>query len=177
MNLPRPPQPVPPRTPTSKLTKVIPPWVAAIACLGILLLAAGAVIALIQPSLLLAPDDQITHGVRVYADYLFSRNLAVAVTLAAALVARARRLVAALMALTALMQIFDIALDAATARWVLIPGLVVFGAAFALGATRLNRPVTRSVSPPDAQVDHVAADGGMSGKLLTPQLGHPDQSS
>jgi hypothetical protein len=58
-------------------------------------------------------------------------------------------MVAALMALTALMQIFDIALDAATARWVLIPGLVVFGAAFALGATRLNRPtsVTRSASP------------------------------
>jgi uncharacterized membrane protein YhaH (DUF805 family) len=41
------------------------------------------------------------------------------------------------MALTALIQLFDIMLDAATARWVLIPGLFVFAAAFALGARRL----------------------------------------
>ena len=117
--------------------KVIPSWVAVTAGLGTLFLAAGAVIALVQPSLLLAPDDQVTHGVRVYSDYLVSRNLAVAVLLAAALTVRARSLLAALMALTALIQLFDIMLDAATARWVLIPGLFVFAAAFALGARRL----------------------------------------
>ncbi len=138
MNLLRPPRLG--RSPTSATapSPVIPRWVAVTACLGILLLAAGAMIALVQPSLLLAPDDQVTHGVRVYGDYLFSRNLAIAVLLAAALAARARPLLAALMALTALIQLLDIVLDAATARWVLIPGLLVFATAFALGATRLT---------------------------------------
>jgi hypothetical protein len=155
MNLTRPSHSERPPAIATKLTQAIPPWVAATACLGILLLGAGAVIALIQPSLLVAPDDQVTHGVRVYADYLFSRNLAVAVMLAAALAARARPLVATLMALIALMQVFDIALDAATARWVLIPGLVLFAAAFALAAARLNRPasVISSSSPEDPLVD------------------------
>src|SRR5207248_3278129 len=138
MNLLRPPQLEPSTIPATAPSPVIPRWVAATACLGILLLAAGAMIALIQPSLLLSPDDQVTHGVKVYGDYLFSRNLAIAVLLAAALAARARPQLAALMALTALIQLLDIVLDAATARWVLIPGLVVFVAAFTLGATRLT---------------------------------------
>jgi hypothetical protein len=126
-----------PATSASTPGQVIPRWVAVIAGLGIVLLATGAVIALVQPSLLLAPDDQLTHGVRVYSDYLFSRNLAVAVVLAAALAGRARPVLAALMALTALIQLLDIVLDAVTARWVLIPGLLVFAAAFTLGARRL----------------------------------------
>jgi hypothetical protein len=127
-----------PTTSASTPGQVIPRWVAVIAGLGIVLLATGAVIALVQPSLLLAPDDQLTHGVRVYSDYLFSRNLAVAVLLAAALAGRARPVLAALMALTALIQLLDIVLDAVTARWVLIPGLLVFAAAFTLGARRLT---------------------------------------
>src|SRR5258705_13897455 len=90
--------------PSAGASRAIPRWVAATACLGTLLLVAGATIAVVQPSLLLAPDDQVTHGVRVYSDYLFSRNLAVAVLLSTALVARARPLLAALMALTALIQ-------------------------------------------------------------------------
>jgi hypothetical protein len=138
MNLLRPPQLERSTTSAASPSQVIPRWVAATACLGILLLAAGAMIALVQPSLLLAPNDHVTHGVKVYGDYLFSRNLAIAVLLAAALVARARPLLAALMALTALIQLLDIVLDAATARWVLIPGLLVFAAAFTLGAARLT---------------------------------------
>jgi hypothetical protein len=138
MNLLRPPQLERSTTSATAPTEGIPRWVAATACLGIVLLTAGAMIALVQPSLLLAPDDHVTHGVRVYSDYLFSRNLAVAVLLAAALAVRARPLLAALMALTALIQLLDIVLDAATARWVLIPGLLVFVAAFTLGATRLT---------------------------------------
>ena len=138
MKLLRPPRLERSTTSATAPSPVIPRWVAVTASLGILLLAAGAMIALVQPSLLLAPDDQVTHGVRVYGDYLFSRNLAVAVLLTAALVAQARPVLAALMALTALIQLLDIVLDAATARWVLIPGLLVFAAAFTLGATRLT---------------------------------------
>lgn len=117
--------------------RAIPGWVAAVACLGVLLLSAGAVLALVQPSLLLAPDDQVTHGVRVYGDYLFSRNLAVAVLLAVCLAVRARPVLAVLLALTALIQLFDVVLDASTARWALIPGLLVLAAALGLGAARL----------------------------------------
>jgi hypothetical protein len=87
--------------------------------------------------MLLGPDDHVTDAVRVYAGYLFSRNLAVAGTLIAAFAVRARRLLAGLMVLTAAIQILDTAVDAATGRWILVPGLLVFAATFLVGAHRL----------------------------------------
>jgi hypothetical protein len=98
---------------------------------------AGAVIAIADPAMLLGPGDHVTDAVRVYAGYLFSRNLALAVMLIATLVMRARRVLAGLMVLTAAIQILDTAVDAATGRWILVPGLLVFTAAFLLGAHRL----------------------------------------
>jgi hypothetical protein len=115
-----------------------PRWVTAVTCLAVLLLTTGAVVALVRPALLLAPGDGVGNGVRVYADYLVSRNLAVAAVLVAALAARARPVLAAVLALTALIQAIDLALDAVTARWALVPGLAILAIALALAAARLT---------------------------------------
>jgi hypothetical protein len=95
----------------------IPRWTAIVAGVGALLLVAGAAIALVRPSALLSPGDPVTGGVRVYADYLVSRDFAVAALLAGALLVRAKPALATLMALTALIQVLDIVLDATTGRW------------------------------------------------------------
>jgi hypothetical protein len=112
-------------------------WLFPVVGTGALLTAAGAVIAITDPALLLGPHDRVTDAVRVYAAYLFSRNLALAVVLVVALAARARRVLAALLLLTALVQLLDAAVDATTGRWVLVPGLVVLVGGFLLGADRL----------------------------------------
>jgi hypothetical protein len=59
----------------------LPWWLRAIVILGALLMAAGALIALIHPALLVSPDAHVNEAVRVYAGYLFSRNLAIAAML------------------------------------------------------------------------------------------------
>ena len=115
----------------------IPGWVIAVVCIGALLTGAGAAISLIDPALLLAPGEAVTGGVQTYAGYLFSRDLAMAAALLIALGLRRPRLLAAFMALTAAVQILDVMVDAATARWALVPGLTVFAATFAFGASRL----------------------------------------
>ena len=56
----------------------LPWWVSAIVLLAALLLTAGAIIALVHPAMLVSPGAAITPATRVYADYLFSRNLALA---------------------------------------------------------------------------------------------------
>lgn len=50
----------------------------------------------------------MTDALRVYADYVFARNLAVAILLVVLLVMNARRMLAGFMVLTALIQILDI---------------------------------------------------------------------
>lgn len=137
----------PPAEPTPPPAPAIPGWVATIAGLGALLTAAGAIIAIVDPALLLGPGDQVNHAVRVYAGYLFSRNLALAAMLIAALLARSRRGLADLMVLTAAIQGLDTAVDATTGRWTLVPGLLVFTTSFLLGARRLaDQPRWRTAS-------------------------------
>jgi uncharacterized membrane protein YedE/YeeE len=79
----------------------------------------------------------MNQAARVYAHYLVARNLAVAIVLGILLAMRARRLLAGLLVLTALIQLLDAGLDAATGRWALVPGLLVLTAAFLVGAARL----------------------------------------
>jgi hypothetical protein len=106
--------------------------------LGALLTALGAVIALLDPTLLSGPGTSVTGAVTVYAHYTFSRDLALALMLLAALAARAHRTLAVLMVLTALVQLIDIGDDLADGRAVLAPGLLLFAAALLLGAARLT---------------------------------------
>lgn len=112
----------------------IPIWVSAVAVLSSLLLAAGAAIAWLKPAMLLSPQELITEGVRIYAGYLISRNAALALLLLAAVLGRARTLLAHMLLLVGAVQIFDGVIDAFEGRWTLVPGIAALGILFLLGA-------------------------------------------
>lgn len=114
----------------------IPWWVSLVVLLGVALIVTGAVISKVDPTLL-TTRSPVTDAVRVYADYLFARNLAIALLLVFLLVVKAQRMLAGFMVLTALIQLLDVLNDLARGDWILVPGLVVFALVFLLGATRL----------------------------------------
>ncbi len=119
-----------------------PGWVVASVIFGALLMGAGAVIAVARPAMLVAPNAEITDAVRVYAGYLVSRNLALALTLIAMLAMRARGVLGGLMLLTAFIQLFDAGMDVLEGRWAIVPGVLVFAIVFFLGAARISaRPL------------------------------------
>jgi hypothetical protein len=119
----------------------IPLWVAIVVILGALLTLTGALVAKIDPALL-TNGSPTTDAVRVYADYMFARNLALALMLLVLLAVRARRMLAGFMVLIALIQLIDIGDDLARGAIVLVPGLLVFAILFLLGAWQLlGRPL------------------------------------
>jgi len=125
-------------TGVDRSAKFVPVWVVVMVISGILLMTAGAVIALLKPAMLVSPGDPISAAVKVYAGYLVSRNLAVALALLAALLLRDRRALTILMILTALIQLFDTGLDIVEGRWALVPGVLVFALVYLAGAHRIS---------------------------------------
>jgi hypothetical protein len=113
-------------------------WLSTSVILGALLMAAGGMIALIRPAMMVSPDAEINAAARVYAGYLVSRNLALAAMLLAMLGMRARRTLSSLMVLVAFVQLLDAGMDCMEGRWALIPGVLVFAIVFFLGAARLS---------------------------------------
>jgi hypothetical protein len=95
----------------------IPWWLSMTVVLGTLLTAAGAVIALVHPSMLVSPHDQINGAVHIYAGYLAARNLAISALLLTLLVIGARRALGNLMVLVGLIQLLDACMDVAEGRW------------------------------------------------------------
>ena len=114
----------------------IPLWVTIIVILGALLTAIGAVISKVDPTLL-TNGSIMTDAVRVYADYMFARNLALAVMLLLLLALGARRMLAGFMVLIALIQIVDVINDLVRGAFLLVPGLLVFAIVFLVGAWQL----------------------------------------
>lgn len=104
--------------------------------LQILLLSASAAISKVDPTLL-TNGSPMTEAARVYADYLSARNLALAVVVLLLLAIRARRRLAGLMILVALIQLLDVGDDLARRAWLLFPDVLVFAIVFLLGARRL----------------------------------------
>jgi hypothetical protein len=121
---------------TTQAVVRFPLWVSIVVILGALLSITGAVISKVDPTLL-TNGSAMTEAARVYADYTFARDLALAVMLLLLLAIRARRMLAGFMALVALVQLIDIANDLVRGDWLLIPGLLVFAIVFLLGAWRL----------------------------------------
>lgn len=121
---------------TSQKAVRFPLWVSIVVILGALLTVTGAVIGKVDPTLLTG-GGAMTETARVYADYLFARNLALAAMLLLLLAIRARRTLAGFMVLIALIQLIDIGDDLARGAWLLVPGLLVFAIVFLLGAWRL----------------------------------------
>ena len=114
----------------------IPLWVTIVVILGALLTATGAIISKVDPTLL-TNGSPMTDAARVYADYLFARNLPLAVMLLFLLAVKARRMLAGFMVLTALIQLVDVINDLARGAFVLVPGLLVFAIVFLIGAWQL----------------------------------------
>ena len=119
------------------MKKALPWWVNATVIAGALLLGAGGIIALVRPAMLVSPHAEINSAARVYAGYLVSRNLALAIMLLAAWVTGARQALSGLMALAALVQFLDMGLDAAEGRRALVPGVLALGVLFSLAAARM----------------------------------------
>lgn len=113
-----------------------PLWVSIVVILGALLTITGAVISKVDPTLL-TNGSAVTETARVYADYMFARNLALAVMVLLLLALRARRMLAGFMVLIALIQLIDVGDDLARGALLLVPGLLVFAIVFLLGAWRL----------------------------------------
>jgi hypothetical protein len=126
------------RTHTNATGESIPWWVKAVVVVGALLVAAGGVLAAARPATLLDPGQHMNGAAHVYAGYLISRNLALAAVLLIVLATRARTLLAGMMVLLALVQAIDGVVDLATGRTSLLPIVVVFVAAFLLGAARVT---------------------------------------
>jgi hypothetical protein len=130
-------------SPASGTVTPHPWWITAIVIVGSLLLIVGAIVALLRPQMLLSPTEAVTPAVRVYAGYLVSRNLALAVMLLSALHARTRVPLHSLMVLYAIVQLLDVVMDLIEHRWTVVPGIVVLGLLFLLGATRLTPSTLR----------------------------------
>ena len=114
----------------------IPQWVSVVVILGALLTAIGAVISKVDPTLL-TNGSPLTEAAQVYADYLFARNLSLAVMLLFLLAVKARRMLAGFMVLTAFIQLVDVINDLARGAFLLVPGLIIFSAVFLIGAWQL----------------------------------------
>ena len=114
----------------------IPLWISIVVVLGALLTAAGAIISKVDPTLL-TNGSPMTDAARVYADYMFARNLSLAVMLLFLLGVRARQMLAGFMVLTALIQLVDVINDLTRGAFVLVPGLLVFAIVFLIGAWQL----------------------------------------
>jgi hypothetical protein len=123
---------------TESKSQAFPWWLSVIVVLGALLMATGGLIALLQPSRLVPPHDEINGAVHVYAGYFASRALVLAVMLLAAILFRAKGLLNSLMLLTAFIQLMDFAIDCLDGRWMVIPGVVAIGVLFFVGAAKLS---------------------------------------
>ncbi len=87
--------------------------------------------------MLLKSGQTMNDAANVYAGYLVSRGLAVAIMLLALLVLRAWRMLAGLMVLTALLQLIDAVVDLVEGRLLLLPILLIYIIAFLIGANWL----------------------------------------
>jgi hypothetical protein len=125
-------------TRSASINRPIAWWLRLIVILGALLAAMGAVIALVDPAMLVSPHDEINGAVRIYAGYLAARNLALACMLVALLLVGARRALGNLMVLVGFVQLLDACMDAAQGRWVIMPGVIVFGVVFLFGAALVS---------------------------------------
>ncbi len=89
--------------------------------------------------------EQLGSAGRSYAEYFFTRNLAMSAGLLAMLRLRARRALVALMVVTALIQLLDAITAIASGRLGLVPVDLVFTTAFLIGAARLSgQPLWRA---------------------------------
>ena len=116
----------------------IPLWVSVFVVVGGLLMVLGAVIALLNPQMLMSPHDAVTNGVKIYAGYVVARNLALGLFLPLLPVLRAHRTLGSMMVLVGLIQMLDVAMDCVEGRWTIAPGVLVLGILYFIAAARVS---------------------------------------
>jgi hypothetical protein len=114
----------------------IPLWISIVVILGAFLTATGAIISKVDPTLL-TNGSPMNDAARVYADYMFARNLPLAIMLLFLLAVKARHMLAGFMVLTAFIQLVDVINDLTRGDFLLVPGLLIFAAVFLIGAWQL----------------------------------------
>ena len=119
-------------------TNPFPLWLQTIVFVGAFLMAAGGLIALLNPAMLVSPHDEINAAVHLYAGYLFSRNTALAILLIASILFRSKGTLNTLILLTAFIQLLDAAVDCMEGRWIIVPGVLIFGLLFFFASARLS---------------------------------------
>jgi hypothetical protein len=127
-------RPVTADLPPAATARTWPWWLTVIVILGAVLIATGAFLAIFSSG------EHLNTAGHNYADYFITRNLAVAAMLLVTLALRARRVLAALMILTALIQFLDAVTAIATGQLGLVPIDLIFAAVFTFGAARLSGP-------------------------------------
>ena len=124
-----------PKTPQSVAR--FPLWVSIVVILGALLILTSAVISKVDPTLL-TNGNPMSDSARIYASFMFARDLSLAVMLLLLLIVRARRILAGFMVLTVLIQFVDIVNDLFRGTFLLgLPVVFVFAIVFLLAAGRL----------------------------------------
>ncbi len=114
-----------------------PLWVSIVVILGALLTLTSAAVSKVDPALL-TNGNPVTASAGIYADYMFARDLALAVMLLLLLGVRARRMLAGFMVLTVLIQCIDIVDDLFRGAFLLLlPVVFVFALVFLLAAGQL----------------------------------------
>ena len=121
-----------------------PWWISIVMILGAILLASGAVISKVDPSLL-ANGDHITAATRVLGDYTFARDLALALLLLLLLAIKARRILAGVMVLIVLIQILDMINDLVRGDFLLVPVVLAFAIVFYVGGMVILTQAIRRV--------------------------------
>ncbi len=114
-----------------------PWWVYLVVLLGIFLSAAGAVIAMARPAMLVGPDAPIGAAAHIFAGYFAARSLVLAGFLAVLVALRARRALGQLLAIVGFIQLMDGVIDCIEGRWPIVPGVAILGIVFLLSAARL----------------------------------------
>ncbi len=116
----------------------VPVWAKVVVVLSAVLMGMGAVIALLQPAMLVDPHAEINQAVRTYAGYLTARNGTLAVMLLVLLAMGARRALGSVVAIVGFIQLVDFYVDCAEARWTVAPGVLVLGVLLLLAAARIS---------------------------------------
>ncbi|HEX3894113.1 MAG TPA: hypothetical protein VHW46_16180 [Terracidiphilus sp.] len=98
---------------------------------------AGAIVAISQPAMLVAPNAEIGIAAHVFAGYFVARSLAFACVLLLLLVLRVQRVLGQLLALIGLVQFFDAIIDMGEGRWAVVLGVILLGILFLIAAARL----------------------------------------
>jgi hypothetical protein len=115
-------------------------WVVLAAVLAAALLVTGGVLALVKPAMLAGPQAAGNDAVRIFAGYIASRNLSIALVLLGGLLLRRQQLVAAALLLVGFVQYADALFDAIEGRWPIVPGVLLLGTLFLLAAAKSRRP-------------------------------------